>query len=35
MQDVRPSHLLDTNLFDFVNLKLGDAVPEGDIAFDE
>lgn len=34
MQDVRPSHLLDTELFDFVNLKLGDVVGEGDIAFD-
>jgi tRNA 2-thiocytidine biosynthesis protein TtcA len=34
MQNVRPSHLLDPELFDFVNLKLGDAVGEGDIAFD-
>jgi len=34
MQDVRPSHLLDTKLFDFVNLKLRAAVDEGDIAFD-
>ncbi len=34
MQNVKPSHLLDTQLFDFANLKLGDAVAEGDIAFD-
>jgi tRNA 2-thiocytidine biosynthesis protein TtcA len=34
MQNVKPSHLLDTSLFDFVNLKLGDAVAEGDVAFD-
>ena len=35
MQNVKPSHLLDTTLFDFVNLKLGDAVGEGDVAFDQ
>jgi tRNA 2-thiocytidine biosynthesis protein TtcA len=34
MQNVKPSHLLDAGLFDFVNLKMGDAVAEGDIAFD-
>lgn len=34
MQNVKPSHLLDGSLFDFVNLKLGDAVAEGDVAFD-
>jgi tRNA 2-thiocytidine biosynthesis protein TtcA len=34
MQDVRPSHLLDTKLFDFKGLRLGDTVDEGDIAFD-
>ncbi len=35
MQNVAPSHLLDGRLFDFKNLKLGDAVDEGDVAFDE
>ncbi len=35
MQNVKPSHLLDTALFDFVNLKLGDIVDEGDVAFDQ
>lgn len=35
MQDVRPSHLLDPELFDFRNIRLGAAVDEGDIAFDE
>ncbi|MBI5006474.1 MAG: tRNA 2-thiocytidine(32) synthetase TtcA [Nitrosomonadales bacterium] len=35
MQDVRTSHLLDTKLFDFVNLKLGTKVDEGDVAFDD
>jgi len=34
MQNVKPSHLLDDSLFDFVNLKMGDAVDEGDVAFD-
>ncbi|MBU0622250.1 MAG: tRNA 2-thiocytidine(32) synthetase TtcA [Gammaproteobacteria bacterium] len=34
MQNVKPSHLLDPQLFDFVNLKLGTKVDEGDIAFD-
>ena len=34
MQSVRPSHLLDTGLFDFKGLKLGDVVDEGDTAFD-
>ena len=34
MQNVKPSHLLDGSLFDFVNLKMGDAVDEGDVAFD-
>lgn len=34
MQNVRPSHLLDSGLFDFANLKLGDKVSEGDIVFD-
>ena len=34
MQNVKPSHLLDGSLFDFVNLQMGDAVAEGDVAFD-
>lgn len=34
MQNVKPSHLLDGSLFDFVNLKMGDVVSEGDVAFD-
>ncbi len=35
MQNVAPSHLLDGSLFDFRNIKLGDVVAEGDVAFDE
>jgi tRNA 2-thiocytidine biosynthesis protein TtcA len=35
MQNVRPSHLLDGNLFDFRHLALGDAVGGGDVVFDE
>jgi tRNA 2-thiocytidine biosynthesis protein TtcA len=35
MQNVKPSHLLDTSLFDFIDLKAGDSVFEGDIAFDK
>jgi tRNA 2-thiocytidine biosynthesis protein TtcA len=34
MQNVKPSHLLDGSLFDFKGIKVGDAVAEGDIAFD-
>jgi tRNA 2-thiocytidine biosynthesis protein TtcA len=34
MQSVVPSHLADTDLFDFVGLAVGDAVAEGDIVFD-
>jgi tRNA 2-thiocytidine biosynthesis protein TtcA len=34
MQNVKPSHLLDGNLFDFKNMQLGATVEEGDIAFD-
>ena len=34
MQNVKPSHLLDGSLFDFRNLKMGDVVAEGDVAFD-
>jgi tRNA 2-thiocytidine biosynthesis protein TtcA len=35
MQNVKPSHLLDGNLFDFKNMQLGVAVDEGDVAFDQ
>ncbi len=35
MQNISPSHLLDGSLFDFKNIKLGDVVAEGDVAFDE
>ncbi len=34
MQNAKLSHLLDGNLFDFKNMKVGDAVGEGDVAFD-
>jgi tRNA 2-thiocytidine biosynthesis protein TtcA len=34
MQNVKPSHLLDGELFDFRSIKVGDSVAEGDIAFD-
>jgi tRNA 2-thiocytidine biosynthesis protein TtcA len=34
MQNVKPSHLLDANLFDFRNIQLGAVVDEGDVAFD-
>jgi len=35
MQNIVPSHLADTNAFDFVGLTLDSDVGEGDIAFDE
>jgi tRNA 2-thiocytidine biosynthesis protein TtcA len=35
MQNVRPSHLMDSSLFDFKSIKVGDVVEEGDVAFDE
>jgi tRNA 2-thiocytidine biosynthesis protein TtcA len=35
MQNVRPSHLMDSSLFDFKSINIGDVVTEGDIAFDE
>ena len=34
MQNVKPSHLLDSGLFDFKNMLLGAKVDEGDVAFD-
>jgi len=34
MQSVVPSHLLDTSLFGFRDIKPGDVVAEGDMAFD-
>jgi tRNA 2-thiocytidine biosynthesis protein TtcA len=34
MQNVRPSHLMDSSLFDFKGIKVGDVVDEGDVAFD-
>ena len=35
MQNIAPSHLLDSSLFDFRHLKIGDEVAEGDVAFDD
>lgn len=35
MQNVKPSHLMDGNLFDFKNIQLGATVEEGDVAFDD
>ena len=35
MQNVKPSHLLDGNMFNFKEIQLGAKVAEGDIAFDE
>lgn len=34
MQNVKPSHLMDSKLFDFKNINVGDIVDEGDVAFD-
>ena len=34
MQNVKPSHLVDSKLFDFKNINVGDMVDEGDVAFD-
>lgn len=34
MQNVKPSHLMDSALFDFKGIKAGDSVEEGDVAFD-
>ena len=35
MQNAKPSHLMDSAWFDFKNIKVGDVVAEGDVAFDE
>jgi tRNA 2-thiocytidine biosynthesis protein TtcA len=35
MQNVAPSHLLDSELFDFRNIKLGQLQTEGDVVFDQ
>jgi tRNA 2-thiocytidine biosynthesis protein TtcA len=35
LQNIVPSHLADTTLFDFRGLHIGDSVPEGDMAFDK
>ncbi len=35
MQNIKPSHLMDSSLFDFKSIKVGDIVAEGDVAFDE
>jgi len=35
MQNIKPSHLMDSNLFDFKGIKVGDVVDEGDVAFDD
>ncbi|RFC33271.1 MAG: tRNA 2-thiocytidine biosynthesis protein TtcA [Candidatus Nitrotoga sp. SPKER] len=34
MQNVKSSHLMDSKLFDFKNINVGDMVDEGDVAFD-
>ncbi|CAG9931492.1 tRNA 2-thiocytidine(32) synthetase TtcA [Candidatus Nitrotoga arctica] len=34
MQNVKPSHLMDSKLFDFKSINVGDMVDEGDMAFD-
>ena len=34
MQNAKLSHLLDSKMFDFKNIKAGDMVDEGDVAFD-
>jgi len=35
MQNVKNSHLLDGNMFDFQNIQLNTPVEEGDVAFDD
>ena len=34
MQNVKPSHLMDSKLFDFKSINVGDMMDEGDVAFD-
>lgn len=34
MQNVKSSHLMDSKLFDFKSINVGDMVDEGDVAFD-
>jgi tRNA 2-thiocytidine biosynthesis protein TtcA len=34
MQNVKPSHLMDSKLFDFKSINVRDMVDEGDVAFD-
>jgi tRNA 2-thiocytidine biosynthesis protein TtcA len=35
MQNVSASHLMDSNLFDFKHIQMGDAIAEGDVVFDQ
>ncbi|NNM79489.1 MAG: tRNA 2-thiocytidine(32) synthetase TtcA [Gallionella sp.] len=35
MQHVSASHLMDSSLFDFKHLRMGDTVTEGDVVFDQ
>lgn len=35
MQNVSASHLMDSSLFDFKNIQMGDANAQGDVAFDQ
>jgi tRNA 2-thiocytidine biosynthesis protein TtcA len=35
MQNIAPSHLLDSELFDFKNIRLGQQSADGDVVFDQ
>ena len=35
MQNVSASHLMDSNLFDFTHIQMGDKLAEGDVVFDQ
>ncbi|MGB8518129.1 MAG: tRNA 2-thiocytidine(32) synthetase TtcA [Gallionella sp.] len=35
MQNVSASHLMDSNLFDFKHIQMGDRLAEGDVVFDQ